>query len=157
MDQKYRVKGQGSRGQGEHCKNAVGDYVEVPVRVRYADTDRMGIVYYGTYPQYFEIGRSEFMRENGFTYRRFEEMGYHLVVTGIDIKYYNAATYDDLLSVRTSISDVKSRGLTFHYEIFKDGVIIVEGHTKHICVDGGRKPVRIPSDVLEIFKNVSSA
>ena len=140
-------------GENEDIKG----HVDVPVRVRYADTDRMGIVYYGTYSQYFEIGRSEFMREKGFTYRQFEEMGYHLVVTGIDIKYYNAATYDDLLNVRTSVSDVKSRGLTFHYMIFKDGTIIVEGHTKHICVDGGRKPVRIPSDVMEIFKNVSSA
>lgn len=151
-----RVAG-ASRAPESHGKNAVGAYADVPVRVRYADTDRMGIVYYGTYPQYFEIGRSEFMRGKGFTYRRFEEMGYHLVVTGIEIKYHNAATYDDLLFVRTSISDVKSRGLTFCYEIFKDGVIIVEGHTKHICVDGGRKPVRIPSDVMEIFRNASSA
>jgi len=162
MNLEERVKGDPQAGtrprvKGKDRNHVAGGYVDVPVRVRYADTDRMGIVYYGTYPQYFEIGRSEFMREKGFTYRQFEEMGYHLVVTGIDIKYYNAVTYDDLLSVRTSISDVKSRGLTFHYEIFKDGVIIVEGHTKHICVDGGRKPVRIPSDVLEIFKNVSSA
>ena len=158
------VKGQGSlqdappsRVKESHNKNAIGAYVDVPVRVRYADTDKMGIVYYGTYPQYFEIGRSEFMREKGFAYRKFEEMGYHLVVTGIDIKYHNAATYDDLLSVRTSLSDVKSRGLTFHYEIFKDGAIIVDGHTKHICVDGERKPIRIPSDVMEIFRNASSA
>ena len=143
-----------------HCRKAGGEikgHVDVPVRVRYADTDRMGIVYYGTYPQYFEIGRSEFMREKGFTYREFEEMGYHLVVTNIDIKYLSAATYDDLLSVRTSLSEVKSRGLTFHYRIFKDGVIIVEGNTKHICVDGGRKPVRIPPDVMEIFRNASLA
>ena len=152
-----RVTGQGSRVRESHQKYAVAAYVDVPVRVRYADTDRMGIVYYGTYPQYFEIGRSEFMREKGFTYRQFEEMGYHLVVTGIDIKYHNAATYDDLIFVRTSISDVKSRGLTFHYEILKDDAIIVVGHTKHICVDGGMKPVRIPSDVMEIFRNASSA
>jgi acyl-CoA thioester hydrolase len=164
MDRKRRVQGQGSLQdaalstvQENHGKDEAGAHVDVPVRVRYADTDRMGIVYYGTYPQYFETGRSEFMREMGFTYRQFEEMGYHLVVTGIDIKYHNAATYDDLLSVRTSLSDVKSRGVTFHYEIFKDGAKIVEGHTKHICVDGGRKPIRIPPDVVEIFRNASSA
>jgi acyl-CoA thioester hydrolase len=139
------------------CRNAAAPYVEAAVRVRYADTDRMGIVYYGTYPQYFEIGRSEFMREKGFTYRQFEEMGYHLVVTGIDITYHNGATYDDLLCVRTSVAEVKSRGLTFHYDIFKDGVSIVEGNTKHICVDGGRKAVRIPSAIAEIFRNASSA
>ncbi|HVN25528.1 MAG TPA: thioesterase family protein [Syntrophorhabdales bacterium] len=154
MDSKDRVKGQSARGTADN--NADG-HVDVPVRVRYADTDRMGIVYYGTYPQYFEIGRSEFMREKGFTYREFEEMGYHLVVTGINVRYHSAATYDDLLNVRTSLADVKSRGVTFHYEVFKDGEIVVEGHTQHICVDRGRKPVRIPPEVMELFKNASSA
>ena len=156
MDHEDRVEGS-ARDRKSHSQNPVGPYVDVPVRVRYADTDMMGIVYHGTYAQYFEIGRSEFMREKGFTYRQLEEMGYHLVVTGIDIKYLNAATYDDLLFVRTSLSDVKSRGLTFRYEILKDGAIIIEGHTKHICIDGERKPVRIPSDVMEILRNVSSA
>jgi acyl-CoA thioester hydrolase len=157
MQDKDRGTGHGARVTEDKHERTTGARVDVPVRVRYADTDRMGIVYYGTYPQYFEIGRSEFMREKGFTYRQFEEMGYHLVVTGIDIKYHNGATYDDLLVVRTSLCDVKSRGVTFRYEIFKDGCFIVEGHTKHICVDGGRKPIRIPSDVLEIFRNASSA
>ena len=157
MDLKDKGRGPGPGARESLDENAVSAHVDVPVRVRYADTDRMGIVYYGTYPQYFEIGRSEFMREKGFTYRQFEEMGYHLVVTGIDIKYYNAATYDDLLTVRTSIAEVKSRGLTFHYQIYKDGAIIVKGHTKHVCVDGGRKTVRIPPDVMEIFKNASLA
>jgi len=157
MELEDRGRGPESGVRESLDENAVSAHVDVPVRVRYADTDRMGIVYYGTYPQYFEIGRSEFMREKGFTYRQFEEMGYHLVVTGIDIKYYNAATYDDLITVRTSIAEVKSRGLTFHYEIYKDGAIIVKGHTKHVCVDGGRKTVRIPPDVMEIFKNASLA
>ncbi len=141
----------------ENNSNHSGAYVDVPVRVRYADTDKMGIVYYGTYPQYFEIGRSEFMRAKGYTYRQFEEMGFHLVVTGIDIRYHNAATYDDLLNVRTSLAEVKSRGLTFHYEVFNDGVMVVEGHTQHICVNIGRKPVRIPSEIMEVFKNASSS
>jgi acyl-CoA thioester hydrolase len=162
MDLKDRVKGgyplAGASGvQESHDENAVSAHVDVPIRVRYGDTDRMGIVYYGTYPYYFEIGRSEFMREKGFTYRQLEEMGYHLVVTGVDIKYYNAATYDDLLTIRTSIAEVKSRGLTFHYQIYKDGAIIVKGNTNHVCVDDGRKTVRIPPDVMEILKNASLA
>ncbi len=97
------------------------------------------------------------MRAKGYTYRQFEEMGFHLVVTGIDIRYHNAATYDDLLNVRTSLAEVKSRGLTFHYEVFNDGVMVVEGHTQHICVNIGRKPVRIPSEIMEVFKNASSS
>ncbi len=130
------------------------DHVDVPVRVRYADTDRMGIVYYGTYPVYFEIGRSEYMREKGFTYRRFEEAGYHLVVTGMEVKYYNSALYDDLLIVRTSVSDVRSRGLTFNYTILKDGSIVVQGKTRHICLNTDRRPVRIPSSLAAILKDV---
>jgi acyl-CoA thioester hydrolase len=129
------------------------DYVDVPLRVRYADTDRMGIVYYGTYPAYFEVGRTEFMREKGLTYRTLEEMGFHLVVSGIEIKYYNPATYDDLLTVRTSISEIQSRGVGFTYSIRRDGLTIAQGKTKHICVTAGRKPVRLPPLLVEILKN----
>src|SRR5208337_4419117 len=106
-------------------------YVDVPLRVRYADTDMMGIVYYGTYPVYFEVARSEYMRGKGFCYRNFEEMGYHLVVSAMEIKYYNPALYDDLLLVRTEVSDIQSRGVTFNYTILKEGVTVVRGKTKH--------------------------
>ncbi len=131
-------------------------FTETNVRVRYADTDRMGVVYHGKYSVYFEIGRSEYIREKGFTYRDFEEMGYQLVVVGMEAKYYNSAAYDDLLTVRTGISELKSRGLTFHYEIYKNGNIIVEGKTKHICVNSGKKPVVIPSPLIEILKDAKS-
>ena len=76
----------------------------VEVEVRYAETDQMGVVYYVTYPFYFEIGRSEFMRTKGFTYREFEERGFHLVVVSMEAKYHGNATYDDLITVKTGIS-----------------------------------------------------
>ncbi|MCX8023099.1 MAG: acyl-CoA thioesterase [Syntrophorhabdaceae bacterium] len=129
------------------------NFVDVPIRVRYADTDRMGIVYYGTYPIYFEVGRSEYMRNKGFTYREFEEMGYNLVVVELSIRYHNSALYDDLLMVRTSITDLKSRGLTFNYRIFRDETLIVEGKTKHICVNRDKKPSLIPSGLLQVLVN----
>jgi acyl-CoA thioester hydrolase len=128
--------------------------IDMTVRVRYADTDKMGIVYHGTYPVYFEVGRSEYIRKKGFTYRDFEEMGYQLVVVELEAKYYGSATYDDLITVRTGISELKTRGLTFHYEIFKNGTMIVEGRTKHICLNSGRKPALIPSPLVEILKDV---
>ncbi|HVN96841.1 MAG TPA: thioesterase family protein [Syntrophorhabdaceae bacterium] len=131
-----------------------GEFVDVPVRVRYADTDMMGIVYYGSYPAYFEIGRSEYMREKGFTYREFEALGYHLVVVGMEAKYYNSATYDDLLIVKTRISELQSRGLAFHYIIYRDETIIVEGRTKHLCVNANKKPVVIPPLLLNVLRNV---
>ena len=127
------------------------DYLEVPVRVRYADTDKMGIVYYGTYPQYFEIGRTELMRSKGLAYRAVEEMGYHFVVSGLEIKYHSSATYDDVLIVRVRVADIQSRGITFHYLILKDGQRVVEGKTKHVCVNADWKAVRIPPAISELF------
>jgi acyl-CoA thioester hydrolase len=132
------------------------DYVDVPLRVRYAATDMMGVVYYGNYPIYFEVGRSEYMREKGFCYREFEGMGYRLVVAGMEVRYYNPATYDDLIKVRTSVSDVQSRGLTFNYEIMKDDTTLVRGKTRHICVSADRKPTRIPDFLVKILKNDGS-
>ena len=131
--------------------------VDVPVRVRYADTDKMGIVYYGTYPIYFEIGRSEYMREKGFAYRNLEELGYHLVVVNLEAKYYNSATYDDLLVVRTGISDIKSRGLTFNYEIYREGTLVVSGKTKHICINSEKKTTSIHPHLLKILKDAETA
>ena len=133
------------------------DHVDVPVRVRYADTDRMGVVYYGNYPQFFEMGRTEFMREKGFVYREFEEQGYHLVVTALEVKYYNSATYDDLLIVRTRVGDVQSRALTFYYTVMKDEVRVVEGKTRHVCVTRDMKPARFPDALMEVLHNVRSA
>jgi acyl-CoA thioester hydrolase len=128
-----------------------GGVVDVPVRVRYADTDMMGVVYHANYPVFFEIGRSEYMRQKGFTYREFEAMGYQLVVTGLEAKYYNSATYDDLLTVRTRISELQSRGLTFHYIVYRDKTLLVEGITKHLCIHN-KKTVVIPSHLLNILK-----
>ena len=132
-------------------------HVDVPLRVRYADTDMMGIVYYGTYPVYFEVGRSEYMREKGFSYRNFEEMGYHLVVSALEIKYYNPALYDDLLTIRTEVSDVLSRGVTFNYTILKEGITVVRGKTRHICVNSDRKPTRIPLSLFQVLKDADSS
>jgi acyl-CoA thioester hydrolase len=129
-------------------------YCDFPIRVRYADTDKMGIVYYGTYPIYFEIGRSEYMRELGFPYRELEEKGYNLVVVALEAKYHNSAVYDDLLVVKTGISSLMSRGLTFDYKIYREGVLIVDGLTKHICLNADKKPVLLPPNLLEVLKDV---
>lgn len=134
-------------------KNDEDGFIHVPIRVRYADTDRMGIVYYGNYPLYFEIGRSEYMRQKGCAYREVEERGHYLVVVRMEIKYYNPAFYDDELTVRTRISEWKSRGLTFQYRIFRDGEIIVEGKTMHICTNTDKKPTVIPKYLTDALKD----
>ncbi len=137
----------GNMGAGD------GEFVEIPIRVRYADTDQMGIVYYGNYPAFFEVGRSEYMRQKGFPYRDVEEMGYYFVVVGLEAKYYGNATYDDIVIVKTRVSNLKSRGITFHYVITRDGTLVVEGSTKHICVNSDKKPVTIPQKILEILRD----
>ena len=129
------------------------DYVDVPLRVRYADTDQMGIVYYGAYPEYFEVARSEFMRERGLSYRSLEDLGYFLVVAGMEVKYYNPAVYDDLLTIRTNVSNIQSRGVTFEYLILRDSVLVVQAKTRHICVSSDRKPRRLPHVLIESLQD----
>lgn len=130
-----------------------GEFVEIPIRVRYADTDQMGIVYYGNYPAFFEVGRSEYMRQKGHPYRDVEEMGYYFVVVSLEAKYYGNATYDDIVIVKTRVTELKSRGITFHYVVTRDGTLVVEGSTKHICVNSDKKPVTIPQKIIEIFRD----
>jgi acyl-CoA thioester hydrolase len=132
------------------------DHIDVLLRVRYAETDRMGIVYYGSYPTYFEVARSEYMRAKGFPYVKLEEMGDFLVVAGMEVKYLNPAIYDDLLTIRTSVSDIQSRGVTFNYAIFRGETSIVTGKTRHINVTADRKPQRLPPFLVDILKNGSS-
>lgn len=129
------------------------DYVDVPLRVRYADTDQMGIVYYGAYPVYFEVARNEFMRQRGLTYRKLEDLGYFLVVAEMEVKYHNPAVYDDLLTIRTSVSNIQSRGVTFKYLILRDGLTVVQGRTWHICVSSDRKPRRLPHVLIESLQD----
>jgi acyl-CoA thioester hydrolase len=140
----------------KHGKDDVR-YLDVPVRVRYADTDRMGIVYYGNYPAYFEIGRSEYMRNLGFAYRSLEDMGYFLVVVEMEAKYYNSATYDDLITVKTGVWELKSRGITFHYRIFNGPTLLVEGRTRHVCLNSEKKPVVMPQMLLDVLNNGPAA
>ncbi len=133
------------------------EFVETPIRVRYADTDQMGIVYYGNYPAFFEVGRSEYMRQKGYPYRDVEQMGYYFVVVGLEAKYYGNATYDDVVVVKTRITELKSRGITFHYVVTLDGTLVVEGSTKHICINSDKKPVTIPQEILDIFRDGRTA
>lgn len=126
--------------------------IDIPVRVKYADTDKFGIVYYGNYAIFFEKARTEYLREKGFTYRELEENGYHLPVVEFYVKYFKPAKYDDLLTVKTFISDLKSRAIVFNYEVFRDREKIVEGKTYHICINGKNKPVALPISFINLLK-----
>lgn len=116
----------------------VGDWHETSLRVRYSETDKMGIVYYANYLIWFELGRTEFCRARGFSYRDMEENeDAFLVVAESYCRYKAPAYYDDELLVRTHITEMRKRSLRFGYEIVRaaDGHIIAEGETGHVITD----------------------
>jgi acyl-CoA thioester hydrolase len=120
------------------------------IRVRYKDTDRMGVVYYGNYLTYFEVGRSEYMRELGFPYSQMEGKGFILVVTEANAKYHRNVGYDSLVMVRTAITGLKRVTVRFDYEILsEDGMLLVTGHTEHACLNASQKPIRIPAELVK--------
>lgn len=127
---------------------------ETKVRVRYGETDKMGYVYYGIYTLYYEIGRTELMREFGYSYKRIEDMGIILPVKSLDVKYHSAAKYDDLLTIRTTIKELPGVRITFYYEILNEsGELLNEGSTMLVFVDEKtRKPTKAPDDLLDKLK-----
>ena len=119
-------------------ENVLGEWHETLLRVRYAETDKMGIVYYANYLIWFEIGRTEFCRARGFSYRDMEDHeDVFLVVAESYCRYKAPAYYDDELLVRTHITEMRKRSLRFGYEIVRldDDQIIAEGETGHVIND----------------------
>jgi acyl-CoA thioester hydrolase len=123
------------------------------VRVRYAETDQMGVVYYANYLVWFEIGRTEWLRETGWTYREMEADGLALPVIEAHCEYRAGARYDDDLEIRTTGRLVSPVRLAFDYEIVRraDAAILAIGHTVHATVDRGGRPVRLPARVKELL------
>ncbi|HVF56769.1 MAG TPA: thioesterase family protein [Pyrinomonadaceae bacterium] len=123
------------------------EWDETVVRVRYAETDRMGVVYHANYLVWFEIGRTEFCRSRGFAYRDMEENdNAFLVVAESYCRYKAPARYDDELVVRTHITELRRRSVRFGYEIIRlpDGQIIAEGETGHVVTDPNGRVISMP-------------
>lgn len=119
---------------------------ETTFRVRFAETDQMGIVHHASYLVYFEEGRSELSRQHGMPYSELERMGYSLALSEAYVRYRMPAVYDDLITVRTWVEQLRSRGITFAYEVVRaeDGQVLVTGRTAHICVDRSGQARRLP-------------
>jgi acyl-CoA thioester hydrolase len=120
--------------------------MDIDVRVRYAETDRMGVVYYANYLVWFEMGRSEYCRQRSFNYLDLEKLGYRLVVSEAYCKYRQSARYDDMITVRTFLRTLTRRSVIFSYLVLRKVTeeILVEGETKHLCVDDEGKSRTIP-------------
>lgn len=127
---------------------------EISFRVRYGETDQMGVVYYGNYAQYLEMGRVEWLRALGISYKNMEEKGVMLPVVSLQIKYFNPARYDDLITVRTSLKKIPSVRIEFDYTILNEkGEILVEANTVLAFMDSKRKkPIKCPDYILEKLK-----
>ena len=121
------------------------------VRVRYADTDQMGYVYYGCYANYYEEARSEAIRALGFPYKDMEQNGLMLPVTRMSVKYIGPAFYDEMITIRTMIKEMPGRFIYFHYEIYNEAAkLINEGETQLVFVDAHtRKMSHAPEEILD--------
>ena len=133
---------------------AMKDYAETIVRVRYAETDQMGIVYYGNYFTWFEIGRVELCRHLGFEYKQMEiEDDSLIVVVEAHCRYKQPARFDDLLTIRTRVTESKRRMLAFGYEIIRQSSseTIATGRTLHVICDHQGRPKSLPKKYRKYF------
>jgi acyl-CoA thioester hydrolase len=127
---------------------------ETTVRVRYAETDKMGYVYYGNYTHYYEVGRVEAMRQLGTSYKEMEDNGVMLPVYTCNLKYIKPALYDDLLVIKTVIKELPTLKIIFDYEIYNQkNDLINTGNTTLVFIDmKTNKPCRAPESFIEKIK-----
>ena len=117
---------------------------EVQVRVRYEETDQMGIVYHGNYFTFFEIGRTEYLRSSGYTYREMEATGALAVVVKAECSYHKGAKYDDLLTIQTTIKRVTRVKVEYEHHIFRSDELLATGHITLAFVDSYGKIQPVP-------------
>ena len=123
---------------------------EISLRVRYAETDQMGYVYYGNYAQYYEVGRVELLRSIGVSYKSLEEMGYELPVVNFSINYLKPAHYDDNLILKTSLIEIPTSKIVFHFECFKKKELLNKGEVTLVFVNSKtKKPCKPPKIIID--------
>jgi len=123
------------------------------LRVRYAETDKMGVVYYANYLVWFEVGRADLLRSLGWTYREMESAGISLPVIEAHCEYLRPARYDEEIEVRTGGRMLSPVRMEFQYQIVKvtDQTVAASGRTVHASVDVSGRPCRLPARVREVF------
>ncbi|TBV26963.1 MULTISPECIES: acyl-CoA thioesterase [Flavobacteriaceae] len=124
---------------------------ENQIRVRYGETDQMGVVYHGNYAQYFEIGRTEWLRKLGVTYKQMEEDGVMLPVISLNVKFKKSAYYDDVIKVITKLKKMPTATIEFDYEILNSkNEILTTGNTVLAFIDINKnRPTRCPKYILD--------
>ena len=130
------------------------EFHDTSVRVRYVETDQMGVVYHANYLIWFEVGRVELMRALGVEYKRMEqEDDCQIVVADVKCRYHHPARYDEVLRIRTRIAETKNRVIRFSYEIFRDTdhILLASGETTHVICGKNGKPKLLPQKYRDIF------
>lgn len=123
---------------------------EIKIRVRYGETDQMGVVYHGNYAQYLEVGRIEWLRKLGISYKEMEEDGVMLPVVSLSINFKKSAVYDDVINVKTQLKKMPTASIEFDYEITnKNGEILCTANTILVFINmSTNKPMRAPKFIL---------
>lgn len=129
-------------------------HFDVELRVRYAETDQMGVVYHSEYLVWCEVGRTEYIRALGLPYAEMERRGALLAVADASLRYHGSARYDDVIRVETTLAEVKSRAITFDYLIrhVQSGARLVTARTMLVSLDQNARPAPIPADVRELLE-----
>jgi acyl-CoA thioester hydrolase len=122
---------------------------EVTIRVRYAETDRMGLLHHANYLVYFEQARTELLRSLNLTYRDMEDQGFLLVVTKVEVQFRRPAKYDDLLTIRTTVVKTTMVRIDHKYEVYCEGQLLAEGSSTLACVDRTGRPQVLPEFLRE--------
>lgn len=127
---------------------------DAKIRVRYGETDKMGIVYYANYLNWFEIGRTEFFRSLGMTYRNLEDNNIMLPVIEANCRYISSALYDDGIIIRTRLDFVKGSRLKFLYDIIRsdDNKLLADGYTEHPFTTLEKKPINLKKIMPDVYK-----
>ncbi len=130
-------------------------FIEIKERVRYSETDRMGIAHNKNYFEWFEIGRTEFCRQKGIPYAAIEEAGFYLVVVEAFCRYKKALHYDDYFRIRVRLRETTGKKIIFDYELFSaEGKnLIASGYTVHIATDKNARVIQLPETILEKIRS----
>jgi acyl-CoA thioester hydrolase len=122
---------------------------EITIRVRYAETDRMGFLHHANYLVYFEQGRTELLRAAGLTYKDLEDQGYLLVLAKLEVRYRSPARYDDLLILETTTMRTTAVRIDHRYRLTRDGVLLAEGTSTLACVDRDGRLQMLPEFLID--------
>jgi acyl-CoA thioester hydrolase len=120
------------------------------LRVRYQETDNMGVVYYGNYFVWFEVARTEYLRAGGISYRKLEERGLYMMVAQASCQYKHPARYDDIVTIESWIPTMKNSSLHFAHKLFVGTTLIATGQSVHVFTNKTGRPVRIPEELRKL-------